>query len=281
MGLSEKMSQIKSETDALIDFANAKTGAEDTTLGDAVKTLVDGFGQGGGSGSDDWELIDVKEKTINLSRDTTFDTITPSTSNQTVYTQKNGAIVFDFNNPIDLYENDVMFLKSVECIMSYKSQNPPIPHQVRQRSISVSQISHFDIHYGESSSASNAYFPLNVAYNTVSYVNTANGNSLVTNLTYGTVINITSSPGTIRTSANQNGSSDGTGITRRYLTRQEFPDGTITSRANASYFSVDSIKDIDSENTNFVIKIYAYKRENNGQNDIYRKALNYCNGADF
>lgn len=48
MGLSENLVQIKSETDALIDFANAKTGAEDTTLGDAVKTLVDGFGHGGG-----------------------------------------------------------------------------------------------------------------------------------------------------------------------------------------------------------------------------------------
>ena len=33
---------------ALIQYANEKTGAADTTLGDAVKTLCDGYGGGGG-----------------------------------------------------------------------------------------------------------------------------------------------------------------------------------------------------------------------------------------
>ena len=69
MGLSENLveananiSQIKSEADALINFANAKTGAGDTNLGDAVKTLVDGFGQGGGSGENTLKALIAQTK---------------------------------------------------------------------------------------------------------------------------------------------------------------------------------------------------------------------------
>lgn len=39
---------IKSKIQSLITAANAKTGESDTTLTDAVQTLVDGYGQGGG-----------------------------------------------------------------------------------------------------------------------------------------------------------------------------------------------------------------------------------------
>lgn len=42
---------IRSKIQSLITAANAKTGESDTTLTDAVQTLVDGYGQGGGSGS--------------------------------------------------------------------------------------------------------------------------------------------------------------------------------------------------------------------------------------
>lgn len=39
---------IRSKIQSLITAANAKTGESDTTLTDAVQTLVDGYGQGGG-----------------------------------------------------------------------------------------------------------------------------------------------------------------------------------------------------------------------------------------
>jgi len=38
---------IKSKIQSLITAANTKTGESDTTLTDAVQTLVDGYGQGG------------------------------------------------------------------------------------------------------------------------------------------------------------------------------------------------------------------------------------------
>ena len=40
---------IKQKIQSLITAANAKTGESDTTLTDAVQTLVDGYGQGGGT----------------------------------------------------------------------------------------------------------------------------------------------------------------------------------------------------------------------------------------
>lgn len=38
---------------ALLNYANETTGKADTTLGDAVRTLADGYGQGGGGGFDE------------------------------------------------------------------------------------------------------------------------------------------------------------------------------------------------------------------------------------
>lgn len=48
MGLTEKLTEIKSETDALLNFANETTGQSDSRLGDAVLTLASGFGTGSG-----------------------------------------------------------------------------------------------------------------------------------------------------------------------------------------------------------------------------------------
>lgn len=47
MGLSENLIEIKSEADALLTFANQKTGVEDISIGDAIKTLADRLRQGG------------------------------------------------------------------------------------------------------------------------------------------------------------------------------------------------------------------------------------------
>lgn len=42
------MATLKSQIESLIAYANETTGKSDTHLGDAVKSLVDGYGQGGG-----------------------------------------------------------------------------------------------------------------------------------------------------------------------------------------------------------------------------------------
>lgn len=47
---------IKSKIQSLISAANAKTGESDATLTDAVQTLVDGYGQGGGGYQTPYQL---------------------------------------------------------------------------------------------------------------------------------------------------------------------------------------------------------------------------------
>lgn len=56
MGLSEKLTEIKLEIDALIDFANVITSAGDIRLGDAVRTLCAGYGSGGNYLTDSWTI---------------------------------------------------------------------------------------------------------------------------------------------------------------------------------------------------------------------------------
>lgn len=48
MSLVDKLDTIKTEVSSLLTFANETTGSDDTTLGEAVHTLADGYGQGGG-----------------------------------------------------------------------------------------------------------------------------------------------------------------------------------------------------------------------------------------
>lgn len=49
MGIKEIIDDSKSRLDALLTYANGVTGADDSNIGDAVKTLADGFGGGGGA----------------------------------------------------------------------------------------------------------------------------------------------------------------------------------------------------------------------------------------
>lgn len=61
---------IRSKIQALITAANTKTGESDTTLTDAVQTLVDGYGQGGGGGSLPSVISKIDGGSFTLSSDT-------------------------------------------------------------------------------------------------------------------------------------------------------------------------------------------------------------------
>ena len=66
---------VLSKIQALITAANAKTGESDTTLTDAVQTLVDGYGQGGGI-ENGLEIVDYYDsgeiKEVNWYGDTAY-----------------------------------------------------------------------------------------------------------------------------------------------------------------------------------------------------------------
>lgn len=68
---------LSDEIRALTAFANETTGKGDTLLGDAVKTLCDGYGKGGGGGEDEDEAMPlISEKTVSASSYATYDTLT-------------------------------------------------------------------------------------------------------------------------------------------------------------------------------------------------------------
>lgn len=85
MALIQKLNDIKSQTDALLTYANETTGAGDTRLGDAVKTLADGFGSGGGGkGMPNAILVDHYNEDYILGDLFDPSKITPTTAAQTI-----------------------------------------------------------------------------------------------------------------------------------------------------------------------------------------------------
>lgn len=64
---------IKSKIQSLISAANNATGESDTTLTDAVQTLVDGYGQGGGGGSLPSVISKIDGGSFTLASDTAGD----------------------------------------------------------------------------------------------------------------------------------------------------------------------------------------------------------------
>ncbi len=49
MALKTTLEDTKDRLDALLTYANGVTGESDTSIGDAIETLADGYGQGGSS----------------------------------------------------------------------------------------------------------------------------------------------------------------------------------------------------------------------------------------
>lgn len=67
MTAKEVMTENKDELYALLDYANSVTEKSDTNIGNAIKTLCDGYGQGGGSSVKSGTITpsaDVSELTI-------------------------------------------------------------------------------------------------------------------------------------------------------------------------------------------------------------------------
>jgi len=67
MALKTTLDDTKDRLDALLTYANSVTGAEDTSVGDAIETLANGYGQGGGLTPPQWgnvETVDIGENSV-------------------------------------------------------------------------------------------------------------------------------------------------------------------------------------------------------------------------
>lgn len=105
---------ITSGIEALTTYANEITGESDTTLSDAVRSLADGYGQGGGSATPPWvssvETVTIGANTVTNASGvkTYFNSYTPyfavvlksapTTNNQIVAMVNNGASALRYRN---------------------------------------------------------------------------------------------------------------------------------------------------------------------------------------
>lgn len=76
----EDLRSLAAEQDALIAYANGVTGATDSRLGDAIRTLADGYGQGGGGVAEkgfEFEFTTDVALTANAASATLYDAVVP------------------------------------------------------------------------------------------------------------------------------------------------------------------------------------------------------------
>lgn len=126
MSLLDKLSQAKSTLDNLLAFANNKTGKGDTSIGDAIKTLVDGYGGGSGGTPFEWggmnaTLVSEYNEDYTL-EDTSFDkdvtygstatTLLASVSNK--YTNTTGSPTYAYG------DKDIVVVQTINCEIEHE-----------------------------------------------------------------------------------------------------------------------------------------------------------------
>jgi len=102
MALKTTLEDTQDRLEALLTYANSVTGADDTSLGDAIETLANGYGSGGSSLPIQLELVG------------TWTGYLPEYTDTTAYEVIDTGI--DIKNA---QENYIYFLYTIECDGSY------------------------------------------------------------------------------------------------------------------------------------------------------------------
>ena len=244
--LNENLAEIKNQTDALLAYANAQTGKDDTDLGEAIRSLVEGMGSGSGSG-EKLELVASTTASLNLSSDTDFDSIIPSTNNQVIKSATYGHMDIILDEPIDTTEYDVIIVTKVAYEIVYKSNMFP-----RQKS--GKGICFVEIHNTESFKY---VFPNMATMYNVKVFDYREGLNTTNTTTFG--VNKTASIPTIKTNNSPTNIGATNTHTKKYLTEVIFNSGQVTVRCNTSC-TVESVSDIDSSATTFFDEALIYKK---------------------
>ena len=225
---------------ALTQYANEITGASDTNLSDAVYTLAQGYG----GGSSSWlpasaELVASADETINLSSDTSWDSITPSTSTQQeILSSGSTRGACSYTLTADETANKGIIAVAHYGIEYAYTSTPESAYPINQESIITGMYCMIDLSVADD-------YGFRTWFESVRqhYVNASGSSTLGDNAYYGIIpttqlFTISSSSSTTPT----------VGFTRR----------AITTRCNTDRFSTDSAALIDSANTNIVYKYRIY-----------------------
>lgn len=249
--LNENLVEIKSQTDALLAYANSQTGKDDPDLGEAIRSLVEGMGSGGSG--ETWELVDSLEWSMNVARDTMFNQITPSTSYQNVVNAQNNIKNIVLDEPIDQDEYDIVILTSAYLEYKYKGDLTYSQKTLWGKSI-------LQYRYGNVANIVKTSYPANSKLDVKCYTQPATGLPVFgTANIYG--FSLALNTGTIKTSSSETGTL-GSNSNLKYFREIGISIPTITIRANSAETPLDSLKDLDAENMDIMFGAYIYKAKN-------------------
>lgn len=127
---------FKEQIDALLSFANDTTKAGDVELGEAIRTLCDGFGQGGGL-----DKVFDESITYNLSANTDFDTkilTLADTTQVDIKSPQYGVL----SAPVDLDNYDYVYVIDLTIVPVYNAE-PTDPYFIASKFLCTTPIARF------------------------------------------------------------------------------------------------------------------------------------------
>ena len=242
---------LKTFDENLVITAVQQLSTDLTSLSARIKKLEDEGGGGGG-----FELIDTYQATINLKNDTTWDSWTPSnTETQIKATETEYRMLIDLS---DIDKNSEGLLIEALEVVNYKyAENTPLV------SIPISTSRQVCWLFIPS--------PANITEFTGNVYNT---NLQGKNILWDNKNCYYTSGGTPQVQSTDFGVYAGTTIITTTLTDGKYGIklNKIYAKCNDTYFPTSKYSSIDSEQTNMIIKINAYKIHNSPITQIYHDA---------
>lgn len=244
--------------------ANAKTGKSDATLGAAVDSLIAGFGPGY---IDKWfgaytevEKVAQFDKVINLSSDTSFDSVTPTTSAVTLLASAANGDTFTLAS---MNANNA-YINVFECYfdIAYKS-TPPNPYMIDSGIVGIQHLTR-ELGYG-ATGQNKAY---GYGHNMIHYKTSSGGESW-NSQAYGLYV---SAVPTITLSS--------TSAAAPVITYQR---PAIAMRGSTTYSAVNALKAVDSANTNVHYRntLYRVKRAEGHMYRVSERMKNMIDSRSF
>lgn len=288
VAIQDNLEEINSQTNSLLWYANTTTGESDIKLGDAVKRLVEGYGDSSepikitkddigdivltgtvsqsadgdivvdGDEMSSLELIATHTTMVNIGQDTNIRNITVNTTAaQNILPLQSGFIDFTFDELIDLEEYDIFTVSTSSLEYKYIGDTPNAA-MLESRQVALTQIHRTPYDNNGVEALHGRQFPNN-NYTACSYYKNAKGDfANTTSVAYGVGIG-TFAPYTITTKNTLDTSSVVRDIRYRYLASFAFNRPKLDARASTSVCSLEAFEKMDYDNMNVVMQINVYK----------------------
>ena len=226
-----------------------ENGTYTAPTGKAYSPVTVNVESGGGV---EYTKLEHKEYVYNLANDTTFNEITPSTTVQTISSTEN----IDIDIPaVDLDSYDIIAITSGYVEPVYSTDTPTTPFEKKVCCNYISQFTRGEDIVGGILARPSTLNLQQYLYN--------NGNDAVAAAGYGVYVSV--STVSLHTSDSETGDV-AANASRKYGRRIRMNRGAMQARANTSYASLDSLSEIDADNTNIKFEITIYKVSKTEQN---------------